>query len=215
MTAQVPPQPDTLPHLSRKRFFKSFEAKSLRKRSFLTRISDKLTAFCGSTYFLVFHVIFFTVWILVNTGQIPGVAVYDEFPFGLLTMVVSLEAIFLAIFVLVSQNRQASIATVRDEVNMKVNMIAEDEITKILQLLSEMRTHMGIKKKDEELEEMLNRLDTGNIEQSIVDQLQRADKPIHPHIPGPIEMLKKPVHMLAHVVMDEVEEVKKEKEKKK
>jgi len=206
---EVPPNP----LVTKKRFFKSFEAKSLRKRSFLTRISDKLTTFCGSTYFLVFHVFFFTMWILVNTGNIPGVAVYDEFAFGLLTMVVSLEAIFLAIFVLVSQNRQASIATVRDEVNMKVNMIAEEEITKILQVLSEMRTHMGIKKKDEELEEMLKKLDTGNIEQSILDQLHRADKPIHPQIPGPLEMLKKPVHMLTHVVVDELAEIENEKKK--
>jgi uncharacterized membrane protein len=200
--------------LSRKRFFKSFEAKSLRKRSYLTRISDKLTAFCGSTYFLVFHVIFFSVWIAVNTGQIPGVAVYDPFPYGLLTMVVSLEAIFLAIFVLVSQNRQANITTVRDEVNMKVNLIAEEEITKILQLLAEMRAHMGIKGKDEVLEQMLKKTDTGDIEQSILEQLQRADKPISPHIPAPIDVLKMPIHALTHVVMDEVEEVKKEKQKK-
>jgi uncharacterized membrane protein len=183
---------------SRKRFFKSFEAKSLRKRSFLTRISDKLTAFCGSTYFLVFHVIFFAVWILVNTGHIPGAAVYDPFPYGLLTMVVSLEAIFLAIFVLVSQNRQASITTVRDEVNMKVNMIAEEEITKILQVLSEMRTHMGIKTRDEVLEGMLKRTDTGNIEQSIIEQLHRADKPIRKEFTTPIEMLKKPFNHLMH-----------------
>ncbi len=186
----------------RKRFFKSFEAKSLRKRSFLTRISDKLTAFCGSTYFLVFHVIFFTVWIAVNTGQIPGVAIYDEFPFGLLTMVVSLEAIFLAIFVLVSQNRQANITTVRDEVNMKVNLIAEEEITKILHLLAEMRVHMGIKKKDEELEEMLGRIDTGNIEQSILNQLQRADKPIHQDISKPLDILKKPVKAINDMMQE-------------
>jgi uncharacterized membrane protein len=177
---------------SRKRFFKSFEAKSLRKRSFLTRISDKLTAFCGSTYFLVFHVIFFSVWILVNTGVVPGVAVYDEFPFGLLTMVVSLEAIFLSIFVLVSQNRSAHITTVRDEVNMKVNMIAEEEITKILQLLSEMRNHMGIKSQDEVLEGMLKRTDTGNIEQSIIEQLHRADKSIRKEFYTPIQLLTKP-----------------------
>ncbi len=193
----------------RKRFFKSFEAKSLRKRSFLTRISDKLTAFCGSTYFLVFHVIFFTMWIVVNTGMLPGIAIYDEFPFGLLTMVVSLEAIFLSIFVLVSQNRSAHITTVRDEVNMKVNMIAEEEITKILQILAEMRKHMGIKKRDEELEKMLELLDTGNIEQSILDQLQRADKSIRKDISKPFGIIKKPVDVIAHMVLEEEEKLTK------
>lgn len=191
-----------------KRFFKSFEAKSLRKRSYLTRIADKLTSFCGSTYFLVFHVIFFATWILVNINWIPGVEAYDPFPYGLLTMVVSLEAIFLSIFVLVSQNRSAHITTVRDEVNMKVNLIAEEEITKILQILAEMRKEMGIKRKDEELEEMLERIDTGNIEQSIINQLQRADKPIvtpiHKEIPGKVhDVFAKPVHALAHMVHEE------------
>jgi len=188
----------------RKRFFKSFEAKSLRKRSFLTRISDKLTAFCGSTYFLVFHVIFFTSWILVNTGLIPGIGVFDEFPFGLLTMVVSLEAIFLSIFVLVSQNRSAHITTVRDEVDMKVNMIAEEEISKILKVLAEMRIHMGIKKKDDELEEMTKRINTENIEQSIIDQLQRADKPIRTEFSTPYEvMIKKPAQALSNMMTDD------------
>lgn len=197
------------PHEPRKRFFKSFEAKSLRKRSFLTRISDKLTAFCGSTYFLVFHVIFFSVWIIVNTGNVPGAAVYDPFPYGLLTMIVSLEAIFLSIFVLVSQNRSAHITTVRDEVNMKVNMIAEEEITKILQILSEMRTHMGIKSKDETLENMLKKLDTGNIEQSIIEQLQRANKPIHKEFSTPIEsMIKKPVKALNNLIHEDVQKKK-------
>lgn len=193
----------------RRRFFKSFEAKSLRKRSFLTRISDRLTAFCGSTYFLVFHVIFFAVWILVNTGNIPGLAIYDEFPFGLLTMVVSLEAIFLAIFVLVSQNRQANITTVRDEVNMKVNLIAEEEITKILHILAEMRTHMGIKTKDKQLDEMLGRIDTGNIEQSILNQLQRADKPIHHDITKPLDMITKPVRAINNMMSQETNGTKK------
>ena len=184
----------------KKRFFKSFEAKSLRKRSFLTRIADKLTAFCGSTPFLIFHIIFFTAWVTINSGFFPRLLTYDPFPYGLLTMIVSLEAIFLTIFVLVSQNRSAHINTVREEVHMKVNLIAEEEITKILQVLAEMRKHMGIKKEDEELEEMVKRLDTKNIERSIIEQLQRADKGASSPIPKVEEVLtypiKKPIELI-------------------
>ena len=184
----------------KKRFFKSFEAKSLRKRSFLTRIADKLTAFCGSTPFLIFHIIFFTTWVTINSGFFPRLLTYDPFPYGLLTMIVSLEAIFLTIFVLVSQNRSAHINTVREEVHMKVNLIAEEEITKILQVLAEMRKHMGIKKEDEELEEMVKRLDTKNIERSIIEQLQRAEKNASSSIPKVEEVLtypiKKPLEMI-------------------
>ena len=140
---------------NRRQYFRSFEAKSLRSRSFLTQIADKLTEVCGSTSFLFSHVLVFELWILVNTGHIPGIPIFDPYPFGFLTMVVSLEAIFLSIFVLVSQNRSAYISTIRDEVHLGLNLIAEEEITKILQVLTEIRAELGIKKVDHELEKCL------------------------------------------------------------
>src|SRR3972149_10554239 len=97
----------------RKQFFRSFEAKSLRSRSLLTQISDDLTAICGSTLFLVVNILGFAGWIMINTGRVPGIEPFDPFPFGLLTMMVSLEAILLAIFILVSQNRSSHINTLR------------------------------------------------------------------------------------------------------
>ena len=160
----------------RRQFFKSFEAKSLRGRSFLTQIADDLTAICGSTPFLIFHVLFFAGWVAINLDYVPWVVPFDPFPFGLLTMIVSLEAIFLAIFVLVSQNRSAYISTIRDEVHMGINLIAEEEITKILEVLAEIRKELGIKKPDSQLEKMLERIDTGYIERSILDQMGRANK---------------------------------------
>ncbi len=160
----------------RRQFFKSFEAKSLRSRSFLTQISDELTTICGSTPFLLFHVIFFAGWVVLNTGQIAEIKPFDPYPFGFLTMVVSLEAIFLSIFVLVSQNRSSYISTIRDEVHLGVNLIAEEEITKILGVLAEIKKEMGIKKPDPQLEKMLERIDTGYIERAILDQMGRANK---------------------------------------
>ena len=162
----------------RRQFFRSFEAKSLRSRSVLTQLSDKLTSICGSTPFLVFHVVFFTAWVLVNTGKIPAIIPFDPYPFGFLTMVVSLEAIFLSIFVLVSQNRSSYIGTIRDEVQLRVNLIAEEDITKILQILAEMRGKMGIKENDADLNKMLERIDTNYIERSVTEQLESANKPI-------------------------------------
>jgi len=162
----------------RRKYFRSFEAKSLRTRSLLTQVSDKLTEICGSTTFLVLHIIWFAVWILINTGQIGLVVPFDPFPFGLLTMVVSLEAIFLALFILVSQNRQAYISTIRDEVHMGVSLISEEEITKILGVLAEIRREMGIKKSDPELDKMSQRIDTSYLEKTITEQLRRANKPL-------------------------------------
>ncbi len=160
----------------RRQFFKSFEARSLRSRSFLTQIADDLTAICGSTAFLLSHVFIFAIWIIINTDNFPWIEVFDPFPFGLLTMIVSLEAIFLAIFILVSQNRSSYISTIRDEVHIGLNSIAEEEITKILEVLADIRRELGIKKPDPQLEKMLERIDTGYIEKSILGQMERANK---------------------------------------
>lgn len=184
----------------RRQFFKSFEAKSLRSRSILTQISDDLTEVCGSTPFLIFHIIFFTGWILLNMNFIPGAIPFDPFPFGLLTMVVSLEAIFLAIFILVSQNRSAYVNTLREETHLRVNLIAEEEITKALEVLAELRKAVGIKKTDPELEEMLQRTDTNYIERSILHQIERAKPSLAAKLERDFPYLTAPIKKTAEVI---------------
>lgn len=169
----------------------------------MTQIADDLTEICGSTAFLFFHVFLFAVWILLNTGVIFNVPSFDPFPFGLLTMVVSLEAIFLSIFVLVSQNRSSLVNTLREEVHLRVNLIAEEEITKVLEVLAEIRKEVGIKKEDKELDEMLNRIDTGYIEQSILHQIERARPSLAQklaeefHLAGPIKKTAEAINSVA------------------
>lgn len=184
----------------RRQFFKSFEAKSLRSRSLLTQLSDDLTEICGSTPFLIFHIIFFTAWIVLNIEIIPGTIPFDPFPFGLLTMVVSLEAIFLAIFILVSQNRSSYVNTLREEVHLRVNLIAEEEITKILEVLADVRTHIGMKKLDPELEEMLRRTDTGYIERSILNQIHRAKPSLANKLANDFPYLTSPIKKTAEAL---------------
>lgn len=184
----------------RRQFFKSFEAKSLRSRSLLTQISDDLTEICGSTAFLIFHIIFFTAWVVLNMEVIPGTIAFDPFPFGLLTMIVSLEAIFLAIFILVSQNRSSLVSTLREEVHLRVNLIAEEEITKALEVLAEIRKEVGIKKPDPELDEMLRRTDTGYIERSILHQIERAKPSLAKKLANDFPYLTAPIRKTAEVL---------------
>lgn len=199
-TEQTPKNQTTQATERRRQFFKSFEAKSLRSRSLLTQISDDLTEICGSTPFLIFHIIFFTAWIVLNIEIIPGTIPFDPFPFGLLTMVVSLEAIFLAIFILVSQNRSAYVNTLREEVHLRVNLIAEEEITKILEVLADVRKHVGIRKPDPELEEMLQRTDTGYIERSILNQIHRAKPSLANKLANDFPYLTSPIKKTAEVL---------------
>lgn len=164
---------------SRRQLFRALEAKSLRNRPFPTRLADYLTGLSSTPLFLFLNMAMFMGWIAINVGLIPNIQPFDPFPFGLLTMVVSLEAIVLSIFVLVSQNRSAQIATLRDELNLRVNLISEQEVTKILEILSDMRKKMNIKEADPELDEMLHSINTGDLEASIMDQIGRADQLIN------------------------------------
>ncbi|MCU1455291.1 MAG: hypothetical protein JWN46_3437 [Acidimicrobiales bacterium] len=89
------------------------------------RAADRVTNFAGSLNFVYLHSVWFGIWILINVGMIGVSAEFDKFPFGLLTMIVSLEAIFLSTFVMVSQNRQAARADVRSELDFENNLRSE------------------------------------------------------------------------------------------
>jgi len=89
------------------------------------RAADKITAFAGSLNFVYLHSVWFGIWIAVNVGVLGASLKFDKFPFGLLTMIVSLEAIFLSTFVMVSQNRQAARADVRSELDFETNLRSE------------------------------------------------------------------------------------------
>src|SRR6266516_6525645 len=89
------------------------------------RAADRITAFAGSLNFVYIHSIWFGIWVLVNAGILGASLEFDKFPFGLLTMIVSLEAIFLSTFVMVSQNRQSARADVRSELDFETNLRSE------------------------------------------------------------------------------------------
>ena len=89
------------------------------------RLTDTITNFAGSMSFVYVHTIWFGVWVAINLGLLGASLAFDRFPFGLLTMIVSLEAIFLATFVMISQNRQAARADVRSELDFENNVRGE------------------------------------------------------------------------------------------
>jgi uncharacterized membrane protein len=89
------------------------------------RVADSVTGFAGSLKFVYMHSAWFLIWVLINIGLLGSAAKFDPFPFGLLTMIVSLEAIFLATFVMVSQNRQAARSVLRAQLDFETNLRAE------------------------------------------------------------------------------------------
>lgn len=96
---------------------------SLKKKQ--DSIADKITAFAGSMRFVYIHSFWFAVWILINAGILGAALKFDGYPFGLLTLIVSLEAIFLSTFVMLSQNRQGARADIRAELDYETNIRSE------------------------------------------------------------------------------------------
>jgi uncharacterized membrane protein len=128
------------------------------RRTRVERAADWIAEFSGSISFLMLHIVFFAVWILLNVHWLPGwkPPMFDPFPFGLLTMVVSLEAIILSVFVLLSQSRQAEKDRIRGDIEYEVNLKAELEIAQLHEKMD--RLHTEALRRLEELQHSLGKV---------------------------------------------------------
>jgi uncharacterized membrane protein len=167
-------RPRTIPDTAKKNIasIAQIEQEFNRRRSPLDRISDAIARFAGSVSFVVAHIVLFIAWIGVNTAGLAGVPVFDQPPFQLLNLVVALEAIFLSTFVLMSQNRQSRETDQWAHLDLQVSLLAEQETTKILQMLRAICDHLGLDQaaRDRELKEMI---ETTHVE-TLVRELERA-----------------------------------------
>jgi uncharacterized membrane protein len=173
------------------RIIKSFEADQLKDRSLVIKIADWLSSAFGSITFLVFNITSFAAWIGINTGQFKDIEIFDPFPFILLTMIVSLEAIFLSIIVLMSQNKQSQISTLREELDMQVNLISEQEITMMLKMIKKIAEKMDITINDQEFHDMTTDTDVSYIQRELQEQLDKLNKSPIPKIPDKLNPLSK------------------------
>jgi len=110
-------------------------------RSFADRVAEFVARFCGSIVFVWIHVGLFAAWILWNV--LPGLPHFDPYPFTFLTLCVSLEAIFLSSFILISQNYEMRLTDRRNQLDLQINLLAEQENTKMLQLLERIAERVG------------------------------------------------------------------------
>ncbi|HXI89776.1 MAG TPA: DUF1003 domain-containing protein [Blastocatellia bacterium] len=178
---QVPDPPGTSPFESRQLAgvvgknigaIVKMRAKEERKKSLQDRIADVLTIFSGSMAFVYVHTVWFGLWIAFNLGWFRR-APFDPFPFSLLTLIVSLEAIFLSTFVLISQNRAGSIADKRADLDLQINLLAEHEITHLLKMVDAIAVHLGIDAKTgKEIEDL--KKDIGA--EQVLDEIETREK---------------------------------------
>jgi CRP/FNR family cyclic AMP-dependent transcriptional regulator len=139
MMAQMAARARRVDDLLRSRVSRNLNEELAERQTAVERVADAISAFAGSIGFLALHGVWFAVWIVWNVG---GAHPFDPYPFGLLTMVVSLEAIFLSVFVLISQNRQSAKDRVRSDIEYDVNVKAEMEVAALHAKLDHLQEQM-------------------------------------------------------------------------
>ena len=140
-----PPEPDSLNSSLRRNI------EALRRRreeeeanaSLEARIANAITRFSGSMRFVYVHALAYGLWIVANLGWVPGVVAWDP-TFVVLAMVASVEAIFLSTFILITQNRMAAAADRRAELDVQISLLAEAEITKVVELVSAIAERLDV-----------------------------------------------------------------------
>jgi uncharacterized membrane protein len=120
------------------------ENETLRPRSRSEAITDAIGGFVGTISFVVAQLTAFVGWIVVNAGKVPQLAPFDPFPYPLLSSITSLEAVLLAAFVLMKQNRMGMVAARRDHLDLQVNLLTEQRATEIIQMLARLSTRLGV-----------------------------------------------------------------------
>ena len=137
----APGEPRVLSNVQR---IAKLEDDQLAARSTGERIAGMVTRAAGTSAFAVAHLVWFTVWILVNVGIVRDLEPFDPFPFSLLTLIVSLEAIFLSLWILISQNQMTRQAERRAHLDLQINLLTEQESTATLRIVQRIAQHLGI-----------------------------------------------------------------------
>ena len=142
-------------------------AKATRDKT--DQMADIIAQFCGSVTFVWVHLIWFAAWIVINI--IPGLAQFDPYPFTFLTLVVSLEAIFLSTFILISQNHETRVSERRNQLDLQINLLTEQENTKMLKILERIADKVGASTQDDP---SLQVLEQSTRPEKLVEQIEEA-----------------------------------------
>jgi len=148
------------------------ESAEREKRTAGERISDTIAQFCGSMTFVWVHVAWFGGWVIVNSFANIR---FDPFPYTFLTLVVSLEAIFLSTFILISQNHDTRLSERRNHLDLQINLLAEQESTKTLELLRKVAEKVGVKDDDPATQVLTEEMEPHKLAQQIVEATNSTD----------------------------------------
>jgi uncharacterized membrane protein len=161
------------------------ERKAVAASSWSARVSDAISRFAGSLWFVLCHLTAFAAWAIWNATA-PENLRFDPYPYGLLTFIVSLEGVLIATFVLITQNRMAAQSDRRDHLNLQVDLLAEQEMTVMLRMLRRISEKLEIQPESDEQA----RAEKLGEETNVYELMQTLDK----ELPGSSEAADDPQH---------------------
>jgi uncharacterized membrane protein len=157
---------------------RQLEEAAMAKRNGADRVASAIARFCGRMTFVWLHVAFFAGWIAYNS--LPWFQAFDPYPFTFLTLVVSLEAIFLSTFILISQNYDMRVSERRAQLDLQINLLSEQENTKMLQILERIAKKVGAHVGDDP---QVRALEEATRPESLVEQIEDAFREEHDRPP--------------------------------
>lgn len=168
--------PPTAPELRNIQAIIKLERETRRRRSSLERVTDAVSGLASSPAFVTLHLVWFTLWLGFNS---LGRATFDRYPFSLLTLAVSLEAIVLTGFVLMAQSRMTQQADRRAHLDLQINLLAEQELTAILRVQSALAERAGIDLTgvDPRLDQLRHQTDVQRLAETLDLELAAVEAP--------------------------------------
>ena len=148
---------------------RELEEAAMARRTMADRVAGFVATFCGSMTFVWLHVVWFSLWILGNT--LPGFPHVDPFPYTFLTLMVSLEAIFLSAFILISQNYEMRLTERRNQLDLQINLLSEQENTKMLSMLQRIAQKLGV---EEDGDPTVKVLEEATRPARLIEQIEQA-----------------------------------------
>ncbi|MEP6790232.1 MAG: DUF1003 domain-containing protein [Ramlibacter sp.] len=161
---------------------RQLEEAAMARRTLADRVASIIARFCGSMTFVVLHVVFFAGWLGYNA--LPWFKPFDPYPFTFLTLVVSLEAIFLSAFILISQNYDMRISERRNQLDLQINLLSEQENTLMLQMLDQIARKVGAHLADDG---QIQALEKATRTEALVEQIEESYGQLAPDSPAQSE----------------------------
>jgi uncharacterized membrane protein len=124
------------------------------KKGLQQKFSSSIPKYAGRLSFVYCQATFMTLWVFINLSFVPYFPHFDPFPFSLLGLITTTEAIFLAIFILINQNRMSEVAKRREELDIQVALLTEHEVTRLIQLVDTIAIHLKISSKEPEIQDL-------------------------------------------------------------